>query len=53
MNPGSVRRALAALDALGGAFEQMAERVAPAVVQVVTSGVGVSVSWFSWSASAS
>ena len=38
----AARRPSEALEALSGAFEQIAERVAPAVVQVFTSGFGVS-----------
>jgi serine protease Do len=38
----ATRRPSEALEALSGAFEQIAERVAPAVVQVFTSGFGMS-----------
>ena len=38
----AARRPGEALEALSGAFEQISERVAPAVVQVFTSGVGMS-----------
>lgn len=38
----AVRRPSEALEALSGAFEQISELVAPAVVQVFTSGVGMS-----------
>jgi serine protease Do len=38
----AARRPGEALEALSGAFEQVSERVAPAVVQVFTSGVGMS-----------
>jgi len=38
----AARRPGEALEALSGAFEQIAEHVAPAVVQVFTSGVGMS-----------